>query len=157
MVFLPYIIHINNAIHVGAMDAGYKGPWWPPVHGHKMMTRTIDKLPKGILSISIRSELIQHSPLKYLMGIYMVASYVWFFIYCHGEQVLYPNYVEVFLSLTTKEHKCLGSLKWTTTHVVFLVKCWIHISHVNFDKLVASWNRVLRPTLQGRDLLWFWT
>ena len=131
MVFLPYIVH-DNAIHVGVMDVGYKGPWWPLVHGHKMMTRTIDKLPKVILSLSIRSELTQHSLLKYLMGIYMVASYVWILFTSMVNKFCALIMEKFFLSLTTKDCKCLGSLKWTTTHVVFLMKCWIHNSNVNF-------------------------
>ena len=79
-----------------------------------MMTRTIDKLPKCILSLSIRSELIQHSSLQILLRIYVVAKTMKYivrmvFIYWHGEEVLYPNYVEVFLTLTTTERKCLRS------------------------------------------------
>ena len=45
---------------------------------------------------------------------------IFIFIYWHDEEVLYPNYVEVILSLTTTKRKCLWPLKMNPNALSFL-------------------------------------
>ena len=137
-------IHVTSTYY-NSWYLGYKGRWG--------QSTNFERHVLSFNPIRINTKY----PNMNVAHLYGGAWFVWFLFTGIVKKFLYPNYIEVFLSLSIIKRKWLGPSKWSTTHLVFLVKCWIYMSYFNLDKLVAHWKQVLEFALPVRDLLWIWT